>query len=132
MWIIRSIEQHKDLFVVISARLAPFAAVFVGLRAAKRQATAIIESTRIQAKSAALRDARQRNWEKLRDEFAAQICAIIEVNDALHVSPQDTQGMWQKIVSIEARTYRIRLGVSSASEAAYREWSEHEDGPKSV
>jgi hypothetical protein len=127
MWLVTWIEQNKDLFLVISALLAPFAAVFVGLKTATRQSTALIESTELQVRSAALRDARQRSWEKLRDEFAAQVVEIMEVNYGLNLMAKDDVAARLRFTSIEARSVRIGLTVSSKNSRAYSEWATHED-----
>ena len=127
MCIITWIERNKDFFLVIAALLAPFAAVFVGLAAAKKQSKALIESTTLQVRSAALRDVRQRSLEKLRDELAAQVYAIIELKDFLRMSPTDTDEIWRKMGPIEARKFRIRLTVSSASKTQYDQWSNEEN-----
>jgi len=42
-WLLQAIERHKDAALALGALLAPFAAVFVGLRASKRQADAALD-----------------------------------------------------------------------------------------
>ena len=127
MWLVNWIQQNKDFILAISALMSPFAAVFVALKVAKRQAASVIESTRMQVRSAALRDARQRSWEKLRDEFAAQIYEIIALNDAIDMSPTDIEALWLKVSAIEARKVRIKLVVSPKSQREYDKWATQED-----
>ncbi|MEY2482221.1 MAG: hypothetical protein QOK24_749 [Verrucomicrobiota bacterium] len=49
---IRALEMHKDAIVAVAALISPFAAVFVGLRASKRQAAANLQAAKIQSESA--------------------------------------------------------------------------------
>ena|SRR5437868_8376142 len=120
------IQRNKDFFLVLAALISPFAAVLVGFRASKRQAAALIDSTRMQVRSAALRDARQRAWEKLRDEFAAQIFGIIELNDALNEDARDWDALWLQFAAIEARGIRIHLCVSAEGLEDFLKWAEQE------
>ena len=53
------VETHKDFCIAIGALLSPFAAVLIGLVAAKWQATTLLNSTRMQIRANALRDYRQ-------------------------------------------------------------------------
>jgi len=73
------VEAHKDFFLAIGALLSPFAAVFIGLQSSKRQAIALLKSTRMQIRASALRDYRQRNVEKLREEIAAEIFYVSQM-----------------------------------------------------
>ena len=73
------VEAHKDFFIAIGALLSPFAAVLIGLMVSKRQAAALLKSTRMQIGASALRDYRQRNVEKLREEVAAEIFYVSQL-----------------------------------------------------
>src|SRR5437763_1213016 len=73
------VEARKDFFIAIGALLSPFAAVLIGLISSKWQAAALLRSTRMQIRASALRDYRQRNVEKLREEIAAEIFYVSEL-----------------------------------------------------
>src|SRR6266699_4178838 len=73
------VEAHKDFFLALGALLSPFAAVLIGLISSKWQAAALLRSTRMQIRASALRDYRQRNVEKLREEIAAEIFYISQL-----------------------------------------------------
>src|SRR6266699_5849255 len=73
------VEAHNDFFIAIGALLSPFAAVLIGLMSSKWQAATLLKSTRMQIRASALRDYRQRNVEKLREEIAAEIFYVSQL-----------------------------------------------------
>jgi hypothetical protein len=76
---VKFIETHSNFFLAIGALLAPFAAVAIDLVASRMQATALLKSTRMQVHASALRDYRQRDVEKLREEIAAEIFHVAQL-----------------------------------------------------
>jgi hypothetical protein len=119
MSLVRWIAENKDFLVAISVLLSPFAAVFVGLMGAK----AVMKSTRLQVRSASLRDVRQRNLEKLRDECAAEIYAIAELKKEIEAPDVDSGKALRSIDDgMEARMVRISLLISAESRNVYDEW----------
>jgi hypothetical protein len=107
------IETHKNFFLATGALLAPFAAVFIGLVASRMQAAALLKSTRMQIQASALRDYRQRNVEKLREEIAAELFDIHKLRSKhKHGSIDDPQA--QELINDGiARKIRIRALRSS-------------------
>jgi hypothetical protein len=109
------IEAHKDFFVAIGALLSPFAAVFVGLMAARWQAASLLKSTRMQIRASALRDYRQRNVEKLREEIAAEIFYVSELRfKQQEIGLHDPRAQ-QIVFDAMARKIRMRALQSAAS-----------------
>jgi len=109
------VEAHKDFFLVIGALLAPFAAVFIGLKSSKRQAAALLKSTRMQIRASALRDYRQRNVEKLREEIAAEIFHVSQLRfKQQEVGLGDPKAL-EMVYEAMARKIRIRALESGAS-----------------
>jgi hypothetical protein len=109
------VEAHKDFLLVIAALLSPFAAVFIGLTSSKRQAAALLESTRMQIRASALRDYRQRNVEKLREEIAMEIFYISQLRYKQQEIGLDNPEAAEMIYAAMARKIRIRLLQSGAS-----------------
>jgi hypothetical protein len=119
MCLVRWIVENKDFFLAISVLLSPFAAVIVGLIGAK----AVLKSTRLQVRSASLRDVRQRTLEKLRDECAAEIYAIAELKKEMEAPDVDSGKALRLIADgIEARMVRISLLISAESRNLYNQW----------
>ncbi len=109
------IQAHKDFFLVIAALLSPFAAVFVGLKSSKRQATALLQATRLQICTNALRDYRQRNIEKLRDEIASEIHYVSQMRFKQQQVGLDNPHTLELVDAAAARRIRIRALQSAAS-----------------
>jgi len=102
------IETHKDFCIAMGALLSPFAAVFIGLMASKWQAATLLKSTRMQIRASSLRDYRQRNVEKLREEIAAQIFYYAQLRIKHQEVGIDDPKAQQLIQDSIARTIRIR------------------------
>ena len=114
------IELHKDFCLVIAAfcaaLLSPFAAVVVAFVSAKRQARALLEATGMQVRAGAVREYRQRNIEKLREELAAEIFYVSQLRmgqQKLGLDHAEVVGMAE---DAQARKIRIHLLVGSAAE----------------
>src|SRR5438309_3884275 len=108
------VEAHKDFLIAIGALLSPFAAVLIGLVSSRWQAAALLKATRLQIRASALRDYRQRNVEKLREEIAAEIFYISELRfKQQEIGLQDPKAQ-QLVYDAMARKIRIRALQSSA------------------
>jgi len=88
------VEVHKDFFLVVAALIAPLAVMVV------------LISTRMQIRAGALRDYRQRNVEKLREELAetAYVDQLRIGQQEFGVSHPDVRKMVD-----EARLRKIRI-----------------------
>jgi hypothetical protein len=112
---IRFVEAHKDFFIAIGALLSPFAAVLIGLISSKWQAAALLRSTSMQIRASALREYRQRNIEKLREEITAEIFYVSDLRfKQQEVGLHDTR-VQQLVYDAMARKIRIRALQSAAS-----------------
>ena len=105
------VEAHKDFLVAIGALLSPFAAVLIGLVSAKWQAVTMLKSTRMQIRASALRDYRQRNVEKLREEIAAEIFYVSQ----LRFKQQEVGLDAQKRENWFMMRWRVRYGFARCS-----------------
>jgi len=114
--LLRWIEVHKDFWLVIAALVAPFAAVFVALVSSKRQAQALLEATQMQIRSAAFREYRQRNIEKLREELAAQIFYLSELRFGQQELGLRHAAVQEMLRAGSARRTRIGLLVTSPTD----------------
>jgi hypothetical protein len=110
------VEAHKDFFLVMGALVAAFGAVFVGLYSSRRQAKALLESTRMQIRAGALREYRQRNIDKLREELAAEMFYVSQLRFKHQKVGAEHSEAVQMVEEAHARKIRIRLLVMSASE----------------
>src|SRR5436305_5755505 len=109
------VEARKDFFLAIGALLSPFAAVFIGLQSSKRQAIALLKSTRMQIRASALRDYRQRNVEKLREEIAAEIFYVSQLRFKQQEVGLDDPKAQELVYDAMARKIRIRALQSAVS-----------------
>jgi hypothetical protein len=109
------VEAHKDFFLVIAALLAPFAAVLIGLVSSKWQAVTMLKSTRMQIRASALRDYRQRNVEKLREEIAAEIFYVSQLRFKQQDVGLDNPKARELVYDAMARKIRIRVLQSAVS-----------------
>jgi hypothetical protein len=118
---VRLIEAHKDFFVAMGAFLSPFAAVLIGLISSRWQASALLKSTSMQIRASALRDYRQRNIEKLREEIASEIFYIADLRlKQQEIGLHDARAQ-QLVFDAMARKIRIRVLQSAASSEELRE-----------
>jgi hypothetical protein len=89
--------------------------VFIGLISSKRQAAALLESTRMQVRASALRDYRQRNVEKLREEIAAEIFYVSQSRFKQQEVGLDDPKAVEMVYEAMPRKIRIRALESGAS-----------------
>ena len=122
------IEAHKDFFVAMGAFLSPFAAVFIGIVSSKWQSASLLKSTRMQIYASALRDYRQRNVEKLREEIAAEIFYISQLRFKQQEVGLNDPAAQNLVYDAMARKIRIRTLQSAASEGQLQECFKFEEG----
>lgn len=121
------IEAHKDLFIALGAFLSPFAAVLIGLISSKWQAAALLRSTRMQIRASALRDYRQRNVEKLREEIAAEIFYVSQLRfKQQEVGLNDAKAQ-ELVYDAMARKIRIRALQTAVSSEQLKECFKFEE-----
>ena len=124
---VRWIEAHKDLFLALGALLSPFAAVLIGLISSKWQAAALLRSTRMQIRASALRDYRQRNVEKLREEIGAEIFYVSELRfKQQDIGLHDPKAQ-ELVYAAMARKIRIRALQTAASSEQLKECFQFEE-----
>ncbi len=121
------VEAHKDFFIVIGALLSPFAAVLSGLMSSKWQAATLLKSTRMQIRASALRDYRQRNVEKLREEIAAEIFYISQLRFKQQDVGLNDPTAQELVYDAMARKIRIRALQSAASSEQLKECFKFEE-----
>ena len=109
------VEAHKDFLVAIGALLSPFAAVLIGLVSSKWQAATMLKSTRMQIRASALRDYRQRNVEKLREEIAAEIFYVSQLRFKQQEVGLNDPKARELVYDAMARKIRIRALQSAVS-----------------
>ncbi len=97
------VEVHKDFFLVVAALIAAFAAVTVGLI-----------STLWQIHAGALRDYRQRNVEKLREELAAETAYVRQFRFGQHEFGVNHSEVRKMEEDARIRKIRIRFLVRAA------------------
>ncbi len=118
------VEVHKDFFLVVAALIAAFAAVTVGLI-----------STLWQIHAGALRDYRQRNVEKLREELAAETAYVRQFRFGQHEFGVNHSEVRKMEEDARIRKIRIRFSVALEEELVNRiksardgeRWSDEEN-----